>query len=193
MSLPGRASFDSPAGLPEGRPGPGRRVPSDALAALPACWGLALIGGLALVVGMLVYATDRDPARALLFPAFATLSAAPAFGALGGWLPSFVHPFGFGLLTAAALPRSARPAYGACAAWWAVNVAFEFAQHTRFSGALADTLHHVFGHGGVSDAFANYALHGRFDRADLVAATAGSLAAAAVLRHVHRRRDRHAQ
>jgi hypothetical protein len=169
------------------------RTAADAHALRDGSRGLALVGCLALALGMLVYATDRDPAGASLFPAFATLHMGLHFGTLGGWLPSFAHPFAFSLLTAAALSRSSRPAYGACAAWWAVNVAFEFAQLAQISGGIADTLHRVFGHGAVTNAFANYGLHGTFDRADLVATTAGALAAAAVLRHVLRRKARHAQ
>ena len=154
---------------------------------------LALIGSLALALGLLVYATDRDPAHALLFPTLAALHIGPIFGAVGAWLPSFVHPFAFSLLSAAALPRRARPAYGACAAWWAVNVAFEIAQHPRLSGAVAHALHRTFGHGAVADALADYGLRGSFDRADLVAVTAGSLAAAALLHRFHQPKDSHAQ
>jgi hypothetical protein len=69
---------------------------------------LAAIGGFALLVGMLVYMADQDPARATLFPRIAALDA--LLGGPGAWLPSFVHPFAFSLLTAAALERSASPA-----------------------------------------------------------------------------------
>lgn len=153
---------------------------------------LAAFGGIALALGLLVYAADRDPTRVLLFPAFAALHTGPLFGAAGSWLPSFVHPFAFSLFTAAALLPATRPAYGACAAWWVVNVGFEIAQHARFSGAMADALHRVFGNAALTDALANYLLRGSFDRADLFAATAGSIAAAAVLTLLHHRfRSRH--
>lgn len=158
--------------------------------ALPAqALRLAALGGIALALGLLVYAADRDPTRALLFPAFAALHAGPLFGAVGSWLPSFVHPFSFSLFTAAALLPAARPAYGACAAWWAVNVGFEIAQHADFSGVIADALHRAVGHAALTDALANYLLRGSFDRADLLAATAGSLAAAAVLARLHSSRQ----
>lgn len=177
-AAPPRAARRPVAGMPR-LPSPPRR--------------LALIGGIALALGMLVYATDRDPAHALLFPALAALHVGPMFGAPGAWLPSFVHPLAFSLLSAAALPRRPRPAYGACAAWWMVNVAFEIAQHPKYSGAVAHAVHRAFGHGAVADALAGYGLHGRFDPADLIAATAGSLAAAALLRHFRLPKDCHAR
>ncbi len=147
---------------------------------------LTLLACVALALGGLVYATDRDPSRALMFPALAALHTGPLFGAAGSWLPSLVHPFAFSLFTAAALPASARPAYGVCGAWWAVNVGFEIAQNERFSVAIADALHRQLGHAALADALANYLLRGSFDRADIVAASAGSLAAAAVLTLLHR-------
>jgi hypothetical protein len=166
-------------------------VPLQARAPAPSALGLVALGCIALALGLLVYAADRDPARALLLPAVAALHVGPIFGAVGSWLPSFVHPFAFSLFSAAALSGSARAGYGACAAWWAVNVGFEFAQHARFSGAIARALQTTFGDATVADALANYALRGRFDPADLAAATAGSLAAAAVLARPHRARSGH--
>lgn len=149
------------------------------------------IGGLALALGLLVYAADRDPARAMLFPALAVLQSGPLFGAMGSWLPSFVHPFAFSLFAAAARPRCARPACGACAAWWAVNVLLELAQHQRISASIAEALQCLFGQSAVGDALANYILRGTFDRADILAATAGSLAAAVLILHPGHDRGRH--
>ena len=153
---------------------------------------LSAIGGIALALGMLVYATDRDAAHALLFPAVAALGSGPVFGAVGLWLPSFVHPFAFSLFTAAALPRSPSPAYGACAAWWLVNVAFEVAQHAQISVGLASSLQGFFGKNWLTRAVSNYWLRGSFNVGDLVAVTAGALAAAVVLFLVHRQEVPHA-
>jgi hypothetical protein len=147
---------------------------------------LAAIGCVALAVGMLVYMADRNPAHALLFPAIAALGTGPLFGPLGSWLPSLVHPFAFSLLTAAARPPSASPAYRACIAWWAVNVAFEAAQHPQWSATLAAGLQNLLGRAAPARWLADYFLRGTFDVADIVAATAGALAAAGVLNLVHR-------
>ena len=144
------------------------------------------MGCLALAVGMLVYMTDRDAVHAMLFPSIASLDTGPIFGALGPWLPSFVHPFAFSLLTAAALQRAASPAYGACAAWWAVNIAFELGQRPQISGGLTQLLHGAFGPTTLTRALSNYFVRGTFDVGDIVATTAGALAAAGLLYLVHR-------
>lgn len=150
---------------------------------------LCAAGGLALVIGTLVYLVDRDPARAMALPAFAVRATGPLFGAAGGWLPSFVHVFAFSLFAAAAWPQASRPAYGACTFWWAVDLAFEAVQQPQWRAALATALP-----SGVEDFapagwVARYAQQGRFDPADLLAITAGALAAAAVLFCVHSLRE----
>lgn len=150
------------------------------------------IGGFAFPVGMLVYMADRDPAHAMLFPRIAALDTGALFGALGAWLPSFIHPFAFSLFTAAALKRAASPAHGACAAWWAVNLAFEAGQHEQISGRLADGLQLVFGPTWLTRAVSNYFLRGTFDVGDIAAVTAGALAAAGVLVLAHHQVTRHA-
>lgn len=153
---------------------------------------LVLIGGLAGAVGLLVYMTDRDAASAMLFPTIAALDVGPVFGSVGPWLPSFVHPFAFSLFTAAAMLPRASPAYGACGAWWAVNVVFEVAQHAQFSGYIAASLQLIIGPTWLTQALSNYFLLGTFDVGDIAAATAAALAAAAVLYLIHLLEARHA-
>jgi len=113
------------------------------------------------------------------------------FGAAGAWLPSFVHPFAFSLVTAAIQPARRSPAYWACALWWAINVAFEVAQAPNVSAEVTHVLPHLLGQSWLTDTTSNYLLRGTFAVGDLVAATAGAAAAAAVLRfiHVHEARD----
>lgn len=146
---------------------------------------LAALGCLALAAGTLVYLTDRDPARAALIPAIPALTGLCLFGGAGAWLPSFAHPLAFSLFTAAVQPARRSPAYWACAMWWAINVAFEVAQAPAVSAAVADVLPRFIGQTGLADAFSTYLLRGTFALADLVAATAGAAAAAAVLRFIH--------
>ncbi|MBK8104600.1 MAG: hypothetical protein IPK42_03155 [Betaproteobacteria bacterium] len=150
------------------------------------------LGGFALLVGVLVYLIDRDPARAMLFPRIAALDTGALFGAIGAWLPSFIHTFAFSLFTAAALKRAASPAYGACAAWWAVNLAFEAGQHEQLSSYFADWLNLAFGPTWLARALSNYFLRGTFDVGDIAAVTAGALAAAGVLVLVQHQETRHA-
>lgn len=139
------------------------------------------VGAGALAAGALVYLVDRAAGSASLLPAGAWSGTAWHFGAIGAWLPSFVHPFAFSLFFAALTPTGAARAYRACAAWWAVNAAFELGQLAPAAAAIAATLHAAFGDAAPARVLANYFLRGTFDRADLLAATSGALAAAGVI------------
>lgn len=152
---------------------------------------LATSGALALAVGVLVYTADRGVSHAALIPALTLLTTGSLFGVLGQWLPSFVHPFAFSLFTAATQPSKASPAYWACAAWWLVNVAFEVAQVPGINLAVATFVQDALGRTWLTRPLSNYVLRGTFDVGDLVAATAGVIAAAGVLHLVHRLEVRH--
>ena len=152
------------------RPGPVRSM------------ALATLAAIAWTMGVLVYLTDRPPGHALWMPAIDGLAGRHLFGVLGGSLPSFVHPFVFSLLTAAVLPAAKAPRYGACAAWCAVNLAFECGQHASIRMPLALALHRWLDPIGLGAPMANYFLRGTFDVADLVAAVLGALSAALALR-----------
>jgi len=160
-------------------------------------WGSPAIpvasGTFALAVGVLVYAADRTASSTTLIPGLAWIAAGPLFGAFGHWLPSFVHPFAFSLFTAAAHPSKTSPPYWTCVAWWVVNVAFEVAQRPATSLRIATGIQDVFGQTWLTRPLSNYVLRGTFDVGDLMAATAGALAAASVLHIVHRLgvRDEH--
>jgi hypothetical protein len=154
---------------------------------------LVALGCLALGIGVLVYLTDRDPSRAALIPAVAALSQSHLFGAVGLWLPSFVHPFAFSLFTAAVQSPHRSPAYWACAMWWAINVAFELAQAPNVSAEAADMLQRLLGQTWLTNALSQYLLRGTCAVSDLVAATAGAAAAAALLRFIHLREARDAR
>ena len=149
------------------------------------------MGCLALALGLLVYLADRDARHAVLIPAFAALAGSNLFGALGPWLPSFVHPFAFSLFTAAALPSRSAWRHGACAAWCAVNVAFEVGQHPNVSARLAEGLRANLGPSSVSRTLADYFLRGTFDLGDIVAAVIGAIVAAGVLRLVQGDSENH--
>lgn len=143
---------------------------------------LGAIACAALALGVLVYLTDRAAGSAAWLPAGAWgRGAASLFGSAGPWLPSFVHPFALALLTVALRPVSGAPALRVCAAWWAVNVAFELGQLPTVAAAAASALQAAFGQAWPAQVLANYLLRGTFDRADLLAATAGAWAAACVI------------
>lgn len=145
---------------------------------------LVVLGGIALTLGLTVYLTDRDASHAELIPAVAALAGCNLFGTLGQWLPSAVHPFAFGLFTAALLPPRSAWRYGACTAWCVVNMAFELGQHPLVSGYVMGALQAGSGQSAPGRIVANYFLQGTFDGADMLAAVLGAVAAAAVLRRM---------
>jgi MFS superfamily sulfate permease-like transporter len=84
------------------------------------------LAGMLLFIGVGVYALDRGMSLFVL-PAWAVREAGPSvFGALGDHLPTLVHPFAFVLITAAALWPWPRLLPHICAAWFALEFAFEF-------------------------------------------------------------------
>ncbi len=152
---------------------------------------LAAAGCLALSIGILVYLVDRNASQAALIPTIAAFVGYSLFGALGQWLPSFVHPFAFSLFTVAALRPGAAPRYVACAAWCAVNVGFEVGQHPSFKSQWAQALRTSASDWVMTRSVLNYFLHGTFDSGDVVAAILGALAAAALLQFVDRSMEIH--
>jgi hypothetical protein len=72
------------------------------------------------------------------------------------------------------------------------NVAFEATQHAAISGRLAAALQSAFGPTWPTQTLSNYFLCGTFDVGDIVAATAGALAAAGLLSFIHRLETAHA-
>jgi len=155
---------------------------------------LLLVSGSALCLGLLVYLADRRAADTLLLPGFAALGTGPLFGIIAQWLPSFIHPFAFSLLSAAVMRRrvaSGLAPFSICALWWAVNLAFEVGQHPRFSAPIADALQFGLGLNALTVALSRYFLHGHFDWGDVAAVSAGALAAAAVLWLLDASEDRH--
>ena len=151
-------------------------------------WGrggvLIALGSLALALGVLVYLTDRAAFRALLIPGIHLPLRGLLFGSLGQWLPSFVHPFGFSLITAAVLRPGPGSAQRACMAWCLVNIAFGLAQLRSVAAFLAEAMRDHLGSTRPVTLLANYFLRGTFDPGDIVAAVLGALTAAAVLRHL---------
>jgi len=154
---------------------------------------LAVAGLVAMALGLLVYLTDRDPSHSTLIPAIAVLAGSNLCGVFGQWMPSFVHPFAFSLFAAATYPSRTSAGYLACVAWWAVNIAFEVAQYPGINRAVAEATEGVFGQSWPARLLSNYVLRGTFDVGDLVAATAGAMAAASVLCLAHRLEAKHAQ
>jgi hypothetical protein len=77
------------------------------------------------------------------------------------------------------------------AAWWAVNLAFEFGQLPQFSAPITKALQFSFGSHEPAQALSRSLLNGSFDPADVLALSTVALAAAGLLRWLHRRESGH--
>lgn len=149
----------------------------------PAMLALAFTAGAALLLGTAVYLLDRPAGSAWLIPpAWQAGTPGAWFGAIGPWLPSFVHAFAFSLLTAALLPRRPGCAALACVAWGLVNALAEVGQHPAVSAQLAAGLQRAFEGAPLAARVGRYFVQGSFDTADLAAALAGSALAYLALR-----------
>jgi hypothetical protein len=138
---------------------------------------LLAIGGLSLASGSAFYAIVRPPpvARSVLPDAFLPALASLAAGPVSGAAPTFAHTLAFCLLTAAVLGPSARYGIVVCAAWPALEIGFELAQHDAVASWLL--AHMPASLQPITIAYVT----GTFDPADMLAAVLGGAAALCVL------------
>lgn len=98
------------------------------------------------------------------------------FSPLGPYLPDFLHPFGFILLTLAPFPNAGPVMQRmVCLGWFAFNAVFEVGQ--LYDHAFAQWISKTLPQGDFSAALADYFIHGTFDGLDLIAILLGSSAA----------------
>ena len=142
---------------------------------------LTAFASAALVLGLLVYATERDLSHSAWIPNALAIPGRVLFGVCGGWLPSCAHAFAFSLLTAASAPPRRAPVYGACLLWASIDVAMELGQHPALRDGLDRTIRAVFGNSLLPTVTGRYFTHGTFDPADVAAALAGAAGAAIFL------------
>jgi hypothetical protein len=144
-------------------------------------WQIA-IGTLALAVGLAVYLVDR-PAEATYFvrqsPVPITFSRSPPalFGRIGFYLPTFVHVFGFILITAGLTGAGPRGFLSIVAGWCLVDILFELGQKYH---AVVDWIPESFAGIPFLENTRSYFLRGRFDQLDILAVLLGALAACGV-------------
>ena len=141
---------------------------------------LALPGSafLALLVGTSVYLVDRDWATVQFLAPFAALQGQRAnlFGVLGQVLPAVCHAYAFTLLLILVIGRTRRArVLGACG-WFVLAAGLEVLQ----AEWMSTPLNHLAALLPESQGFSsiiNYAVNGRFDPGDLLAAAFGCAAA----------------
>jgi hypothetical protein len=128
---------------------------------------------IALFVGALVYALDRDPSQVWLMPAAWSLPQWRGWlpRAITDSLPSLVHVFAFSVLTALVLAKNRRQAAWVVCAWLLLDVAFEVAQIKAVHAFIVS--HPWLKHWPVGD----------FDLFDLLALLLGAVAAWVTVQH----------
>lgn len=152
-----------------------------------------IIGLLALILGALVYLTDRSPGSVYFInDEMVRLSMYTGghrfFGRLGNHLPSFIHVFSFSLLTIGTMgfmKKQHANAFYACLFWFAVNTLFELGQAFPVqASALCPNWFSVFPYLENTGSFFR---NGTFDPWDIVSFSAGAFAAWAVFRSLKKR------
>ncbi len=152
--------------------------------AAPVNWLQILLGILFLLIGTLVYLIDRPPEYTYFlnhYNAIKTLhNTIPAFfGPLGNYLPDFMHPLSFILITAGIINCGKKGYRIICLFWLVVDCIFELGQ--RYSSLFTKAVPEWFEGIPFLEAFEVYFKKGTFDPYDLVAIFSGTITAYFIL------------
>lgn len=139
-----------------------------------------LIGVGALVMGLLLYLTDRPPDETYFLVRLGLTNSLyhivpPVFGALGWNLPAFLHVFAFILITAGILGCRHVGSVMVTVSWLLTEWAFELGQ--KFPAWTEALVPRWFDSIPVLEAARNYFRVGTFDPLDMVAGAVGAVAA----------------
>jgi hypothetical protein len=143
-------------------------------------WLQIWIGLLALVVGSLVYITDRPPGQTHFihesrFDISLYDKLPNLFGAIGNILPDFSHVFAFILITAGILSTDKTGCMVMTVFWFLADILFEFGQ--KFGTAAASLAPPWFESIPFLKNTPTYFKHGTFDWLDTAAILAGAVCA----------------
>ena len=143
-----------------------------------------LLGILFFLIGALVYLIDRPPEHTYFFIHFKFIETLhgtlPAFfGPLGNYLPDFIHPLSFILITAGIISSSRKGDIVICLSWLVIDCIFEFGQ--KYSTQFLKTVPDWFSGIPFLEAFGLYFIKGTFDPYDIAAILAGTLTAYFIL------------
>ena len=139
-----------------------------------------LIGILLLVMGSLIYVTDRAP-EYVYFTRFFGMHIklfgpdTNILGSFGLWLPTFFHVLSFSLICAAFMSSSTKKYLSVCTGWFLINCCFEMGQ--KYKHTAAGITPDFFDHLPFFENTRAYFLNGTFDWLDILAAAAGAIVA----------------
>ena len=147
---------------------------------------LILIGLAALLVGGVIYLTDRPSESIYFLPVWHTSSSwqINLFGSIGNYLPTFLHTFAFILLTTVCLLPSKRMLILICTAWLVIDTLFEIAQSEPIAQWIAISLGNHFDGLPVLENLVPYFLNGVFDFSDIYSIAVGTVAAYLTVQYV---------
>ena len=143
-----------------------------------------LIGLTVLILGTLIYLTDRPPDQTyFLYKSSLNISLHNTlpnlFGTIGNNLPSFIHVFSFILITAGIISSKKKGYIIICAGWFLVDLIFELGQ--EYSSLVLKNIPDWFSDVPFLENTNNYFFQGTFDVIDLAAVLFGSLTGYLVL------------
>lgn len=133
----------------------------------------------AIILGLCIYLFDRNPETVYFISNRFSLDreTGPFFGALGNYLPAFLHVYAFILLTVVVFAQSHRQILIICAGWLTIDSFFEVGQINFLAESIASHTSGWFAGVPFLENTANYFLMGTFDILDLLSIAAGTLAA----------------
>ena len=151
-----------------------------------------LIGLTVLLLGTLIYLTDRPPEHTyFIYKSFVNISLHNTFpnlfGFIGYSLPSFIHVFSFILITAGLFHCQKRGYIIICSFWFLTDIAFELGQ--KFKIILLEIIPDWFSGILFLENSKKYFLLGTFDLNDLIAIVFGTILAYFALSITIKRRE----
>jgi hypothetical protein len=147
---------------------------------------LLVLAALLLIVGVLVYAIDRDGAAYFLAGWNASQGGVEVFGPIAGHLPTFVHVLAMILLTAAVLRPWPKLLPAIALGWFAVECLFEIGQLSPLDARIAASLPAWLDDVPVLEASAGYFINGTCDPFDVLSIGLGAAVAFWIVRTTER-------
>jgi hypothetical protein len=154
-----------------------------------------LIGIVVILLGAILYATDRPPWQIPWLPDhFNLYHLTPQyFGRIGNSLPSFLHQFGFSLLTAGIIAQRGSSYRTICGLWAATNVSFELFQANNIIKMTSQISSHLENSNRIFTYLQTYSSTAVFDFFDILAIICGAICAYYVLLLTQESRSSHEQ
>ncbi|MEN8131965.1 MAG: hypothetical protein ABFS45_17640 [Pseudomonadota bacterium] len=146
-------------------------------------WLQILIGISALVIGVVLYLLDRPSGQTYFVPESISLfeETSKLFGMAGEHLPTFLHVFGFCLITCGILTQNRWVALGVCSFWVLLDGLFEIGQHPAIASLIVEHIPGWFNNVPILENTQAYFLSGRFDPMDLLSVLLGGILAYVVV------------